>query len=147
MNRIALFAGSFDPFTKGHKNIVDRALASLADEVVIGIGVNAQKQGWQPLEERIKAIRAIYAEQPRVKVEAYEGLTTDFARSIGATFLLRGVRSMKDFEFERDMAEVNHRLTGIETVLLFTDPSLACISSSIVRELSSYHQDVTEFLP
>lgn len=147
MNRIALFAGSFDPFTKGHKNIVDRALASLADEVVIGIGVNAQKQGWQPLEERIKAIRAIYAEQPRVKVEAYEGLTTDFARSIGATFLLRGVRSMKDFEFERDMAEVNHRLTGIETVLLFTDPSLACISSSIVHELSSYHQDVTEFLP
>lgn len=147
MNRIALFAGSFDPFTKGHKNIVDRALASLADEVVIGIGVNAQKQGWQPLEERIKAIRAIYAEQPRVKVEAYEGLTTDFARSIGATFLLRGVRSMKDFEFERDMAEVNHRLTGIETVLLFTDPSLACISSSIVRELSSYYQDVTEFLP
>jgi len=147
MSKIALFAGSFDPFTIGHKDIVDRALSSIADEVVIAIGVNYQKKYATPLEERISAIRSIYNNDMRVCVKAYEGLTTDFASSIGASFLLRGVRSVKDFEYERDIAEVNKRLTGIETILLFTTPELGCISSSVVRELQSYGKDVSEFIP
>lgn len=147
MSKKALFAGSFDPFTKGHQNIVDRALRSVADEIVIAIGINHDKHTTPSCEERLQAIRQLYKENPHVQVEAYEGLTTDYARSIGADFLLRGVRSVKDFEFERDMAEVNKRLTGIETIFLLTDPEYACISSSVVRELMSYNTDVTEFLP
>ncbi len=144
---LALFAGSFDPFTKGHQNIVNRALASVADEVIIAIGVNEQKKYMFSLEERLEAIRSLYQDEQRVRVEAYKGLTTDYAKRVGASFLLRGVRSVKDFEFERDIAEMNRHLTGIETVLLFTDPALVYVSSSVVRELLSYHQDVTEFLP
>lgn len=147
MSKIAVFAGSFDPFTIGHKNIVDRALKSVADEVIIAIGINYEKKYMFPLDERLQAISKVYQNEPRVHVEAYEGMTTDFVKRVGGSFLLRGVRSVKDFEFERDMAEVNQRLTGIETVLLFTDPSLSCVSSSIVRELITYHQNVKEFLP
>ncbi|MCQ2257058.1 MAG: pantetheine-phosphate adenylyltransferase [Bacteroidaceae bacterium] len=147
MSKVALFAGSFDPFTKGHKNIVDRALQSIADKVIVAIGVNYQKKYMFTLEERIETIRKIYENEPRIIVDSYEGLTTDYAKAVGADFLLRGVRSIKDFEFERDIAEVNRRLTGIETVLLFTDAELACVSSSVVRELISYNKDVKEFLP
>ncbi|NLV53839.1 MAG: pantetheine-phosphate adenylyltransferase [Bacteroidales bacterium] len=145
--RTAIFAGSFDPFTIGHKNIVDRTLESVADEVIIAIGINYEKKCMFSLHERIEAIRKVYANNPRVRIDAYEGLTTDFAKRVGASFLVRGVRSVKDFEFELDIAEVNKRLTGIETVLLFTDAQYSCVSSSIVRELLSYHQDVKEFLP
>lgn len=145
--KIALFAGSFDPFTIGHKNIVDRALKSVADEVIIAIGINYEKKYMFSLEERLQAIQKAYENESRVRVETYEGMTTDFAKRVGASFLLRGVRSVKDYEFERDMAEVNHRLTGIETVLLFTDAQYSCVSSSIVRELISYHKDVKDFLP
>ena len=147
MKRIAIFAGSFDPFTIGHKNIVDRALQSVADEVIVAIGINHEKKYMFSLEERLQAIQKAFQSEPRVRVESYEGLTTDYAKRVGASFLLRGVRSVKDYEFERDMAEVNHRLTGIETVLLFTDAQYSCVSSSIVRELISYHQDVKDFLP
>jgi len=147
MSRIALFTGSFDPFTKGHQDIVDRALESVADEVIVAIGVNYEKKCMFSPEERLSAIRNLYKDDARVRVETYEGLTTHFAKRVGASFILRGVRSVKDYEFERDMAEVNHRLTGIETILMFTAPELECISSSVVRELLSYHQDVTEFLP
>ena len=147
MNKIAVFAGSFDPFTIGHKNIVDRALQSVADEVIIAIGINYEKKYMFSLEERVQAIRKAYQQEPRVRVETYEGLTTEYAKRVGASVLLRGVRSVKDYEFERDMAEVNHRLTGIETVLLLTDAKYSCVSSSMVRELISYHQDVKEFLP
>ncbi len=145
--KTALFAGSFDPFTKGHKDIVDRALNSIADEVVIAIGVNYNKKYMFSLDERIAAIKDIYINVPRVRVESYEGLTTDYARKINADFLLRGVRSVKDYEFERDIAEVNKKLTGIETVLMLTSPELSCISSSVVRELLSYGKDVKEFIP
>ncbi len=145
--RIALFAGSFDPFTIGHKNIVDRALESVADEVIIAIGINCEKKYMFSLEERLQAIQRTFQNEPRVRVEAYEGLTTDFAKRVGASFLLRGVRSVKDYEFERDMAEVNRHLTGIETVLLFTDAQYSCVSSSIVRELITHHKDVKDFLP
>lgn len=147
MSKVALFAGSFDPFTLGHKDIVDRALSSIADEVIIAIGYNCQKTYAVSVEQRMESIRSIYNNDKRVCVEAYQGLTTDYAQSIHADFLLRGVRSIKDFEYERDIAEVNKRLAGIETVLMFTSPQLACISSSVVRELQSYGKDVSEFLP
>ncbi len=142
----ALFAGSFDPFTRGHQSIVDRTLA-IADEVVIAIGVNSGKTPMFSLEQRTEMIRRVYAGNERVRVESYSGLTTDFAQSIGATFLVRGVRSIMDFEAEKSMADVNRKLTGIETVLLITEPEFSSISSSIVRELMSYGRDVTEFLP
>lgn len=147
MSKIALFAGSFDPFTKGHKDIVDRALASVADEVVVAVGVNFQKTCMFSIEERVQAIKDAYKDNPKVSVKAYEGLTTDYAKEIGADFLLRGVRSTKDFEYERDIAEVNRRLTGIETILMLSAPELSCISSSVVRELFSYNKDIKEFLP
>lgn len=152
----AIFPGSFDPFTIGHKSIVDRALASLCDEVVIAIGVNAKKMEAMPEEERSLAekhveekelnITKLYSEEQRVKVVRYACLTADFAKEIEADFILRGVRSVMDFEYERNIAEVNRRLTGIETVLLFTEPELACVSSSIVRELESYGRNFSDFV-
>ena len=144
--RIAVFPGSFDPFTTGHKNIVDRALRSLADKVIVAVGRNCGKKGATSVEERISDIKKVYADEPRVEVECYDGLTVDFAQRVGASFLLRGVRNVKDFEYERDISDVNRRLSGIETVLLYSEPELACISSSVVRELASYGKDVSEFL-
>lgn len=141
-----LFPGSFDPFTLGHKSIVDRVLP-MADEVVIAIGVNAGKKSMFSLEERMAQIQKVYANEPRVKVASYEGLTTDFAESIGATVMVRGVRTAQDFEFERTLADVNRQLTGIETILLITEPQYSAISSSVVRELLSYGKDVKDFLP
>lgn len=142
----ALFAGSFDPFTRGHQSIVDRTLA-IADEVVVAIGCNANKRTMLTLEQRIEAIEQLYAGEPRVKVMSYDGLTTDFAASVGATFLVRGVRNIADFEFEKNIADVNRKLTGIETVLLVTESEYSHISSSIVRELMSYGRDVSDFMP
>ena len=144
--KTAVFPGSFDPFTTGHEDIVDRALRSIADKVIIAVGRNCDKKGTETVEERMAAIKAVFADEPRVEVKSYEGLTIDFAKEAGASFLLRGVRNIKDFEYERDIADVNRHLTGIETVLLYSDPSLAHVSSSIVRELASYGKDVTEFL-
>lgn len=141
-----LFSGSFDPFTLGHKSIVDRTL-QFAEEVVIAIGVNAGKKSMFSLEERMAQIQKVYADEPRVKVASYEGLTTDFAESIGATAMVRGVRTAQDFEFERMLADVNRKLTGIETILLITEPQYSAISSSVVRELLSYGKDVKDFLP
>ena len=141
-----LFPGSFDPFTLGHKSIVDRTL-QFAEEVVIAIGVNAGKKSMFSLKERMAQIQKVYADEPRVKVASYEGLTTDFAESIGATAMVRGVRTAQDFEFERMLADVNRKLNGIETVLLITEPQYSAISSSVVRELLSYGKDVKDFLP
>jgi pantetheine-phosphate adenylyltransferase len=125
---------------------VDRTL-QFAEEVVIAIGVNAGKKSMFSLEERMAQIQKIYADEPRVKVASYEGLTTDFAESIGATAMVRGVRTAQDFEFERMLADVNRKLTGIETILLITEPQYSAISSSVVRELLSYGKDVKDFLP
>lgn len=141
-----LFPGSFDPFTLGHADLVARAL-KLFDEVIIAVGINEQKTGWLPVEERVQAIKTLYKGQPRVRVATYQGLTTDFATSVGATAILRGVRSVKDYEYEMQMADVNRQLTGIETVCLFADPQLAAISSSIVRELAHFGKDISAFLP
>lgn len=142
----ALFAGSFDPFTIGHKSIVDRALP-MFDRIVIGIGINSAKAGWLPAEERLQRIRRIYAGTPKVEVITFNGLTVDAARTCGAQFLLRGVRSTIDFEYERNLADINRNLSGVESVLIYALPELAAISSSMVRELASFGVDVTPYLP
>ena len=142
----AVFPGSFDPFTLGHHSIVKRALTFM-DEVIVGIGINEGKRSMIPVEKRVDMIRRLYADEPRVKVEAYSGLTVDFAREQGAEFIVRGIRTVKDFEYEEGIADINRKLTGIETIFLFTEPELASVSSSVVRELLHYGKDVSMFLP
>ena len=144
--RKAIFPGTFDPFTIGHFSVVKRALTFM-DEVVIGIGVNDSKRTWFPVEKRVQMIQELYADEPRVKVEAYSGLTVDFAKTCGAQFIVRGIRTVRDFEYEETIADINRKLAGIETLLLFTEPELTSISSTIVRELLQYGKDVSAFLP
>ena len=143
---VALFPGSFDPFTRGHESIVRRALP-LFDEVVIALGINIEKRGFMTVEQRKRWIESVFADEPRVRVVSYSGLTVDVAHECGAHFLLRGVRMIQDFEAEMHMAEVNRQLSGIETVLLYTLPELSHVSSSIVRELFRYGQNVSHLLP
>ena len=146
MVKIAIFPGSFDPFTKGHYNIVERGLP-LFDRLIIGIGRNTTKAALYTLEERQKQIEILFVNEPRVEVRIYDLLTADFAQQVGANYILRGVRTVADFEYERTIAEVNKRLIQIETVLLFADTETATISSSLVRVLKAFGKDVTDFLP
>ena len=141
-----IFTGSFDPYTIGHDDILRRALP-LFDHIVIGIGVNERKSYMQSAEERMKTIKAIYADEPKVEVKTYNDLTIDFARRENASYIIKGVRSVKDFEYERDMADINRQLSGLETVLLFSLPELAAVSSSLVRELKALGTDISHFLP
>ena len=157
---VVLFPGSFNPFTKGHADIVERGLA-LFDQVIVAVGYNAQKAsspatvpsdfvgGPSPsvIEARLDAIRTLYRDEPRVRVMAYSCLTADAARQQGACAILRSVRSVKDYEYELQMADVNRQLTGIDTIVLFARPQLASISSSVVRELQQFGHDITPFLP
>ena len=142
----AIFPGSFDPYTIGHHDIVMRGL-QVFDEIVIGIGHNYTKRETFPLDERLGAIQRIYSNEPRVRVEIYEGLTVDFALKNHAQFILRGVRSTLDFEYERNIAEANKQLSGIETILLYTRPEYAHISSTLVRDLHSHGKDIAAYLP
>lgn len=144
--KTAVFTGSFDPFTIGHKNIVDRAL-NLCDELVIGIGYNENKEYMFTLEERIEAIKKIYKYNLNVRVEAYDDLTVDFAQRQNADCIIRSIRSVKDFEYEREQADINFQLSGIETILLFAQPELEHISSTVVKELMHFGKDVSQFLP
>ena len=144
--RKAIFPGTFDPFTIGHYSVVKRALTFM-DEVIIGIGVNEKKKTYFPIEKRVEMIRRLFADEPRIQVAAYDGLTVDFAREQGAGFIIRGIRTVHDFEYEETIADVNRKLAGVETILLFTEPELTSVSSTIVRELMHYQKDVTPFLP
>lgn len=146
MAKQALFAGSFDPFTIGHYSVVKRALP-MFDKITIGIGINSGKKSMFPVEERVKAIEKAFAGEERIEVKVYDCLTMDFAKKIGADVLLRGVRTTKDFEYEREIADINLKLGGIETVLLISEPEYASVSSSVVRELIIYGKDVSELLP
>ena len=143
--KTGIFVGSFDPFTIGHDAIVRRALP-LFDRIVIGVGVNERKQGITPAAERAGFIERLYAGEKRVSVETYSDLTVDFAQRVGATFIIKGVRSVKDFEYEREQADINRQLTGIDTLFLFADPSMASISSSMVRELRHFGKDVSKYI-
>lgn len=144
--RKAIFPGTFDPYTLGHHSIVKRALTFM-DEVVVGIGINEGKHCLLPVEKRVEMIQRLYVDEPRVKVVAYSGLTVDFAKEQDAGFIVRGIRSVKDFEYEESIADINKKLNGIETVFLFSEPELASVSSSVVRELLHYGKDISMFLP
>lgn len=144
--KTAIFPGSFDPFTLGHKDIADRALA-IFDRVVIGVGFNENKSGFSDVKDRVEAIEAVYSDEPRVKVESYSGLTIEFARRHAARFIIRGLREVKDFEYERNLADTNASISDIETVFLVARPELGFISSSMVRELYRNGYDASRFLP
>ena len=144
--KIGVFTGSFDPFTIGHDDIVKRALP-LFDQIVIGIGVNEREQYRQTKEERVSAIAMVYANEPKIVVKAYSDLTVDFAKREKASYIIKGIRSIKDFEYEREQAEINRMIGGVETLLLYADPKLASISSSMVRELENFGRNIDEFLP
>ncbi|MDD2475175.1 MAG: pantetheine-phosphate adenylyltransferase [Dysgonamonadaceae bacterium] len=146
VKRIALFPGTFDPFTIGHESLVKRGL-SLMDQIVVAIGVNESKKSYFSLEKRKRMIQELYANNPRIKVESYHILTTDFAKEIGANYILRGIRSVNDFEYEKSIADMNRTISQIETFVLFTEPSLTHISSTLVRELMQYGHDVSDFIP
>ncbi|MBE6174590.1 MAG: pantetheine-phosphate adenylyltransferase [Rikenellaceae bacterium] len=147
MERVALFAGSFDPFTRGHEALVEEALR-LFDRVVIGVGANIAKRGLLTVEQRMRLIDDLYRDNDRVEVAAYDTLTTDFARKVGATALVRGVRNTLDFEFERTMEATNRHLAPeLTTVLLVAPAEYGHISSSVVRELLSFGREVDELMP
>lgn len=146
MQRTGIFVGSFDPFTKGHDSIVRRALP-LFDRLVIGVGVNGSKQYMLTAEQRVEAIRRLYRDVAAIEVEQYSDLTVDFALRHNAQFIVKGVRSVRDFEFEREQADINRRLTGIDTLLLYALPELGSVSSTVVRELQRYGRDCSMFLP
>lgn len=145
MNK-GLFVGSFDPFTIGHDSIVRRALP-LFDHIIIGVGVNERKKYMLSAEERVKRIKRLYADDPKIEVRAYSDLTIDFARREQATYIIKGVRSVKDFEYEREQADVNRLLSGVETIFLYAEPQLSSISSTMVRELQHFGRDISKFLP
>lgn len=142
----ALFPGSFDPFTIGHYDIVLRGL-NIFDEIIIGIGRNSTKKETFPIRERETAIQKIFKDEPRVHVLIYDCLTVDLAKQQECDFILRGIRCVSDFEYERNMAEANKQLGGVETIILYTRPEYAHISSTLVRDLYSYNKDVSAFVP
>lgn len=143
----AIFPGSFNPFTRGHQSIADRSL-KLFDELLIAVGYNEQKPGSAAaVQERVEAIRRLYAGNPAVEVASYSVLTADFAREQGAEVIVRGVRDTSDFEYERNMADVNRMISGVETIILPSLAELAAVSSSTVRELQHFGCDVSRFMP
>ena len=144
--RIAVFPGTFDPFTIGHMSIVNRGL-ELLDEVVIAIGINDSKRTYFTVEQRLDMLRDLFRDNPRVRVVSYDSLTIDLAREWNARFILRGIRSVNDFEYEKTIADVNRKLSGVETIILFTEPELTRVSSTIVRELLRFGHSVDEFVP
>ena len=147
MKRIAIFPGSFDPFTIGHESIVRRALP-LFDKVVIMIGFNSNKQSFFPLAKRIKWINQVFKDEDKVEVQSHEGLTVDFCKKVGASYILRGLRTSADFEYERAIAQVNKKMhPEIETVFMLTKPEHTPVNSSIVRDIILHGGDASMFLP
>lgn len=147
MIKRAMFPGSFDPITRGHENIIRRALP-LFDEIVIAVGINIEKRGFFSVNDRVNWIQNVFEGELKIKVMSYSGLTVDFCREINAQYLLRGLRTSADFEFERTVGQVNKRLNpGIETVFLLTMPEFTSINSSIVRDVYKNGGDVSLFIP
>jgi pantetheine-phosphate adenylyltransferase len=147
MKRIAVFPGSFDPITKGHESIIKRAIP-LFDEIIIGIGENAEKDAYFPIEKRIEWIEKIFSNYPGISVTKYKGLTTDYCKKVNAKYILRGLRTSADFEFERSIGQINKKLyPEIETIFLLTTPEHTPINSSIVRDILRHNGDPSEFIP
>lgn len=144
--RIALFTGTFDPFTIGHASIVRRAL-TMFDRLVVAVAMSKLKHAQEEIDSRVADIKALYADEPRVSVVAYGDLTVDLARREHARFIVRGVRDVRDFEYERQQADINRRLGDVETLILFTEPELQSVSSTLVRELRYFGHDASQFVP
>lgn len=145
--KIALFPGSFDPVTKAHVDIVQRSLA-LFDKIYIGIGVNSVKPGYLSVAKREELLRAVFETEPKIHIIAYEGLTVEFCRSIDAAYMIRGIRTVSDFEYEKAIAQMNHALAPeIESIFIVSKPGYSSISSTIVREILKYNGDVSQFIP
>jgi pantetheine-phosphate adenylyltransferase len=147
MKKIAVFTGSLDPFTIGHEGIIRRAI-NLFDEIIIAVGTNALKKNFYSLETRKEMIKKVFKDEPRVRVAHYEGLTVDYCKKNGAGYLLRGLRTAADFEFERAIGQVNKSLApGIESVFLLTVPEHSFINSTIVRDIIRSGGDASKFVP
>jgi pantetheine-phosphate adenylyltransferase len=147
MKKIAVFPGSFDPFTIGHEAIIRRAI-NLFDEIIIAVGANALKKNFYSLETRKEMIKKVFKDEPRVRVDHYEGLTVDYCKKNGARYLLRGLRTAADFEFERAIGQVNKSMApGIESVFLLTVPEHSFINSTIVRDIIRSGGDASKFVP
>ena len=145
MKSTALFPGSFNPFTKGHADIVSRAL-NMFDEVIIGIGINSEKPQ-NSASKNLENIKKTYADEPRVKIITYNTLTADVVKEENATCIIRGIRNDVDLKYESEIARANYTLFGVETVFLLASPELKEISSSLVRELERYGKNITDLLP
>ena len=147
MKRIAIFPGSFDPFTRGHEDIVRRGLF-LFDKIIVGVGHNSRKQRYFLIEKMLEYINTTFSDEPRVEIITYDELTAQLAKRYEARYLLRGLRNTTDFEYENSISQVNRYLNNdLETVFLITSPQYAHINSSIIREVHRYQGDVSEFLP
>ncbi len=147
MKKVAVFPGSFDPITRGHENVIKRAVP-LFDEIIVAIGKNSEKSNYFDLNQRVNWIKKVFKDSPNISVQTYSGLTIDFCREAGAGYLLRGLRTSADFEFERSIGHVNKRLfPEIETVFMLTAPELTPITSSIVRDVHRHHGSILQFIP
>ena len=145
--KIALFPGSFDPVTKAHVDIVKRSVG-LFDKVYIGIGANSTKPSFLSIETREKMLRAVFDTEPKIHIIAYDGLTVDFCKSIGAAYMIRGIRTVSDFEYEKAIAQMNHSLMpDVESIFIVSKPGYSSISSTIVREILRFNGDVSQFIP
>lgn len=145
--KIALFPGSFDPVTKAHVDILKRSLP-LFDKVVIGIGLNSTKAAYLSIEKRKEMLRAVFANEPKVEVQTYEGLTVEFCKKINSTYMIRGIRTVSDFEYEKAIAQMNHALVPeIESIFIVSKPGYSSISSTIVRDIMRNNGDVKQFIP
>mgnify|MGYP003575554810 CR=1 FL=1 len=145
--KIALFPGSFDPITKAHVDILKRSV-SLFDKVYVGIGLNSNKKPLLEAEVRQEMLKAVFADDERLEVVTYEGLTIDYCRKIGASHMIRGIRTVSDFEYEKAIAQMNHALVPeIESIFILSKPGYSSISSTIVRDILRYGGDVTQFVP
>ena len=145
MSKIALFPGSFDPFTKGHESIVNQSL-KIFDEIIIGVGVNTEKKYLFDLDKRIQHIQEIFKNQNRVSVASYHGLTVDYCKAISASHIIRGLRNNIDFEYEKSIAHINNVMSNIQTIFLLTNEELSSISSSIIREIHKNGGDISLFV-
>ena len=147
MKRIAVFPGSFDPITKGHESVVKRAIG-LFDEIIVAVGLNSRKKYYFPIEQRIEWIKYVFKDILGVSVEKYDGLTVDFCKKNNAKYILRGLRTSADFEFERSIGQINKKMhSSIETVFLLTTPEYTPLNSSIVRDVLRCGGDITQFIP
>lgn len=145
--KIALFPGSFDPITIAHVDIVKRSLP-LFDKIVVGIGLNSSKQNFLSAEKREEIVKSIFVNDTNVEIQTYQGLTIDFAKKIGATYMVRGIRSAADFEYERAIAQINKTMMpDVETIILLSRPEYSAISSTIVRDILRNNGDVSQFVP